>query len=772
MALRVRTTLTARWWLTLGVVLVVAAPTAIVLVLAVNAHRAATLPERFTRAVGGDADTIVVQPAGPALTPEIAALPDVRQAESMTFVFAQPTADAETVEGPEVNVFGITDIRALGALVKEGRAASADGDEFPDAEEFVANRSFVRDHDLAVGDRVPFASWTQQQVDESTVLNEPPKGPTIDGVLVGVVDGPADLDDPTDSVFFTSAILEEPVGIVASLIAVRLTPGTTLDEFRTSLEAIPGHEQLFFQPGRMVSSSARNAIRAQAVGAVILAAVAGLAVVAAVGQLLLRQRAAGATARGPLLALGYTRRQATMEGIVWASAVIAAGALLGVIGAVLLTPLVPQGFLRRLDPAAGEISFDPVVLLGGAAVLALALLAWVAVGSLAARPAIDERPSSTTETLTRGLQPAEATGVRFAFARGRSGRSALLTTAALAVAIAVALGSAVFASNIHTLVSDPARYGSDFDYITGNSFGTGEPTPWPDVEQLEGLDGASFVATGSAVLDEHDIDVVGIDPVRGSMLPPVLEGAFPASADEVALGRVTARQLGLREGDEVTLTSGSGSTATYRVVGLAVLPNPSFGQGGGHGAAMLLSGFQRLEPDTQPNSLMIDLEPGASVPTELEPFSPQPAEEQTTPTDVVNLDRTRSVPTVLAVLVGALAILTLGHALLTSTRQRRRDLAVLRSLGADRPWIGRTVHAQASALALAAAVIGVPIGIVAGRALYRSFVDRLGLVPDVTTPTLLVALVVVGVLVVANVAAAIPAHRARRAPVTSLLRVE
>ena len=89
--------------------------------------------------------------------------------------------------------------------MKEGRAASPDGDEFPDAEEFVANRSFVREYDLAVGDRVPFASWSQQQVDESTVLNEPPEGPTIDGVLVGVVDGPADLDDPTDSVFFTSA---------------------------------------------------------------------------------------------------------------------------------------------------------------------------------------------------------------------------------------------------------------------------------------------------------------------------------------------------------------------------------------------------------------------------------------------------------------------------------------------------------------------------------------------------------------------------------------
>ena len=302
----------------------------------------------------------------------------------------------------------------------------------------------------------------------------------------------------------------------------------------------------------MVSSSARNAIRAQAVGAAILAAVAGLAVVAAVGQLLLRQRAAGATERRPLLALGYTRRQAATEGIVWASAVIAAGVLLGVVGAILLTPLVPQGFLRRLDPAAGEISFDPVVLLGGAAVLGLALLAWVAVGSLAARPAVDERPSTTTETLTRSLQPAEATGVRFAFARGRSGRSALVTTAALAVAIAVALGSAVFASNIHTLVSDPARYGSDFDYITGNSFGTGEPAPWPDVEQLDGLAGASFVATSSAVLDGAGHRRRGSRSGPRQPAPPGPRGCLPGQRGRGGPGkghRPRARPPGGRRGD-------------------------------------------------------------------------------------------------------------------------------------------------------------------------------------------------------------------------------
>jgi hypothetical protein len=751
---------------TLAVVAAVAVPTAAVLTLAVNARRVATFPERFTEAVGGDGDAVVVQPAGPPLTDDVRALPTVRDAESLTFVFAEPTEPTPSGARPEVNVFGITDLRAAGAIVVSGRAPSS---ETPG--EFVANRSFVRAYGLELGDRVPFATASQQQVDAAVVLSEELTGPTVDGMLVGLIDGPADLDDPTPTVFFASTLLEQPVGIVATLIGVHLTPGTSLEEFRASLDGLPGHEQLFLQPGRVVSDSARDTFRAQAVGSTILAVVAGLATVAAVGQLLLRQRAAGVGERRALLPLGYTGRQSAVEGIGWAATVVGAGVLLGALGSILLTPLVPRGFARRLDPEAGEVLLDPVIAIG-AVVLALALLGWVAAGVLLSRPATAERPSSAADTLARSLRPEAATGVRFAFARGRNGRSALVTTATLAIAIAAMLGSAVFASNIDALTADPARYGSDFDYITGNSFGAGEPQPWPAVETLDGLAAASFVATGSAVLDEQDVDVVGYEPVRGSLLAPVLAGSFPVSADELAIGRTTARELGVREGDEVTLTGGSGTTAAYRVVGQAVLPNPSFGLGGGHGVAMLLSGWRRLEPDAEPNSLMIDLEPGTSVPDELQPFSPQTPQEQTRPTDVVNLDRARSVPNLLAIVIGLLAMLTLGHALLLSVRQRRCELAVLRSLGADRRWVGRTVHAQASALTVAALAVGLPAGLVGGRLLFRAFVDRLGLVSDPITPVLLVLLLAVGVLAVANVAAAVPARRARDTPVATLLHPE
>jgi hypothetical protein len=45
-------------------------------------------------------------------------------------------------------------------------------------------------------------------------------------------------------------------------------------------------------------------------------------------------------------------------------------------------------------------------------------------------------------------------------------------------------------------------------------------------------------------------------------------------------------------------------------------------------------------------------------------------------------------------------------------------------------------------------------------------------VPTVGTPTLLVVLAIGATVLVANLAATVPARRARRAPVASMLRVE
>jgi FtsX-like permease family len=126
-------------------------------------------------------------------------------------------------------------------------------------------------------------------------------------------------------------------------------------------------------------------------------------------------------------------------------------------------------------------------------------------------------------------------------------------------------------------------------------------------------------------------------------------------------------------------------------------------------------------------------------------------------------------PYLVAAVAGVLALLNLAHHLILSTRRRRRDLAVLRALGADRGWVTDVVHWQASLFTIVVVALGAPIGIAAGRVVYRTFVDRIGAVDTVTLPFGLYALTLAGLVALANVMAAHSAHRARhQSPADSL----
>lgn len=71
-------------------------------------------------------------------------------------------------------------------------------------------------------------------------------------------------------------------------------------------------------------------------------------------------------------------------------------------------------------------------------------------------------------------------------------------------------------------------------------------------------------------------------------------------------------------------------------------------------------------------------------------------------------------PLALGLVLVALAVGTLAQVLLTSVR-RRRDLAVLKTLGLSRWQVQAVVAWQAVALAAAALAVGLPLGVVAGR---------------------------------------------------------
>ena len=89
-----------------------------------------------------------------------------------------------------------------------------------------------------------------------------------------------------------------------------------------------------------------------------------------------------------------------------------------------------------------------------------------------------------------------------------------------------------------------------------------------------------------------------------------------------------------------------------------------------------------------------------------------------------------------------LAVGTLAHVLLTGVRRRRRDLAVLKTLGCTRSQVLRMVAWEASALAAAALLVGIPLGVIAGRWAWALFAGAAGVASQatVTVPLVLLAI--------------------------------
>ena len=136
------------------------------------------------------------------------------------------------------------------------------------------------------------------------------------------------------------------------------------------------------------------------------------------------------------------------------------------------------------------------------------------------------------------------------------------------------------------------------------------------------------------------------------------------------------------------------------------------------------------------------------------------------------MQRISAVPWFLGGVLAFLAVGTLAHALLVTIRRRRRDLAILKTLG----FVGRQVRATVAWLAVAivapALLFGLPIGIAAGRWGWREFAQYLAVVPEPIAPAAGTLIVAAAVVAVANIVAAAPAQIAAHAPPATVLKTE
>ena len=152
-----------------------------------------------------------------------------------------------------------------------------------------------------------------------------------------------------------------------------------------------------------------------------------------------------------------------------------------------------------------------------------------------------------------------------------------------------------------------------------------------------------------------------------------------------------------------------------------------------------------------------------------EPFESAGA---TLPTGVAVLGDLRVLPFSLAIFFALLAIATVAHALVTTVRRRRADLAILRAIGFTKRNSRVAIAWQATLLAIAGLVIGVPLGMLAGRLAWKQLANSFPLVYAPPLAILSILLIVPIALIIANVLAAGPAHAATRIRPANVLRAE
>ena len=142
------------------------------------------------------------------------------------------------------------------------------------------------------------------------------------------------------------------------------------------------------------------------------------------------------------------------------------------------------------------------------------------------------------------------------------------------------------------------------------------------------------------------------------------------------------------------------------------------------------------------------------------------------PGDIRNYAAARDTPLLLGALLAVLAVGTLSHALLAGVRRRRRDLALLKTLGLVRSQLLRVVCWQATALAAVALLAGLPLGVLAGRWAWAVFAGSAGVSSQASVPVAVVLLAIPATLLLANLIAAGPGWTAARVPAATVLRSE
>jgi putative ABC transport system permease protein len=390
--------------------------------------------------------------------------------------------------------------------------------------------------------------------------------------------------------------------------------------------------------------------------------------------------------------------------------------------------------------------------------------------------------------------------------RGLFARKARAVLTGLAVLLGVAMisGTYVFTDTINSTfekVFETANEGVDVVVSGRSEFDTDngpvtQEIPDSLVDRVKDVPGVQTAAGN--VEDFASIFKANGDQVKTGGAPPLLfsrpperfdpleyvEGEPPASPQEVAINKGTADDEGLKIGDRVSLVGRTGRK-DFRISGLATFGDVE-SLGGATVAVVTLPVAQDLADQRgKVDSIQVAADSGVTpqeLVTRLERAMPDTVEVKTGEQEAT--DESDSIKSSLsflnilllvfagiAVFVGAFIIF---NTFSITVAQRTREFALLRTMGASRRQVLRSVMLEALIVGLTASILGLLLGIATAQginALFKAFGADLPQEGLVLKPrTVIVALLVgTGVTMLASLA---PARRATRVPPLAAMREE
>ncbi len=606
------------------------------------------------------------------------------------------------------------------------------------------------------------------------------EGPTTNLKVVGVVRLPMDSVASfaaTGNVFTSPAWSAEHEGQFAPYFTnafVRLRNGEAdVASLQSDVAAATGRDDV---PVKDLGSDVKRVQRSLALeqGALLMFAGAlGITAIVIIGQALVRTTAAASEDIVVLRALGMDRSR-LLSGLTLPMLItVGVAVVIAGVTSIVASQWFPVALARKLDPSPG-VHLDVVREVVGLAPTAAILLATVvgtAFVTLSANRVGDHRARAATAAMRAGAPVPVSVGVSLALdPAGRRGSHPRLAVLAAAIGMIAVVASFAVVRGIDDVASHPERAGASWTVVINGIGDDPDQQAFDRISAADSVTDAAVTTRVASTIDGADAPLYSLSSFKGDLGFTVVRGHAPTANDEILLGPATARTLHAGTGSEVSV--GPDST-TMRVVGLALLPqvpHSSFDEGawvtqstmerwaGGEDVEQVA--LLRTAPGITPAAAMATLP--SSWAYEEPPVSP----------DLVNLEGVRALPYFLAGFLAFLAAGAVAHSLFTGSRERDRELAVLRALGLTARQTARAVAWQAATIGTLAIVIGVPLGLALGWRVWHVITDQLYFV--YAKPVAQVGLILAGVtcLALCGLLAVPPAWRASRRRISDVLRAE